>query len=155
MIELAPEFNGKETEFATASTGPFENGGVPVWSDAPDSYFSNLPDFLIGQTFFRMPKIVDENALLNITIYQASTIFIAMDTSSTDTSEWEKSLAEQEWVQQIGMVNTSLGSLDSMVRKDIMTNDITQILLPKINVDLTAVIFVTGKLSQSANSLHL
>ena len=153
LIELAPEFNGKEAEFATASNGIFENGGVQVWSDAPDSYFSNLPHYLIGQTFFRMPKIVDRDGLLNITVYQASTLFIAMDSSSVDTSEWVNSLAKEEWVKQIGTVNTSLVSLDLIVRKDIITNDINHILFPKINFELKAVIFVTGKLLKSDNIL--
>ena len=149
LIELAPEFNGKEAESTTASNGPVKNGGIQVWSDASDSYFSNLPNYLIGQTFFRMPKMVDGDDLLNITVYQASTLFIAMETSSADTSEWVNSLAKEEWVQQKGTVNTSLVNLDLIVRKDIMTNDINHILFPKINFELKAVIFVTGKLSKT------
>ena len=148
-IELAPEFNGKESEIATASNGLLASGGIPVWINAPDSYFTNLPDFLVGQTFFRMPKIVDRNERLNITIYQASTIFIAMDTSSASTSEWENSLTDEKWVNQIGEVNTSLGNLNSIFRKDISTNDITRILLPERNFEFKAVVFVTGKLSRS------
>ena len=96
-----------------------------------------------------MPKIVDGDGLLNITVYQASTLFIAMDTSLADTSEWVDSLAKEDWVQQKGTVNTSLVNLDLIVRKDIMTNDINHILFPKINFELKAVIFVTGKLSKT------
>ena len=138
--------NSTESKPNAAANGLFENGGVQVWSDATDSYFSNLPEYLIGQTFFRMPMIVDGDGLLNTTVYQASTLFIAMDTSSADTSEWVNSLVKEEWVQLKGIVNTSLVNLDLIVRKDIMTNDINHILFPKINFELKAVIFVTGKL---------
>ena len=76
---LSPELYGKESQFATSSNGSFVNEDVQAWSDASDSYISNRPELLIGQTFFRVPNIIDEDTRLNIKMHQASTIFIAMD----------------------------------------------------------------------------
>ena len=133
------------SELAVASNGSFENGGVQVWSDEPDSYFSDVPDFLIGQAFFKTLHIIDENTLLNVTIYQPSTVFIAPDTSSNNTSDWEKALAEAEWSKQEGMmVGTSLRELNSVQRKDFESNDITLINLPQLNFEFKGVIFITG-----------
>ena len=91
-----------------------------------------------------MPKQIDENIQLNITVYNASTILIAYDNSKNIASEWEEKLTESNWVKQEGMVKTSGGNLDSIFRNDILANDITFILLPKVDFTFTGVIFVTG-----------
>ena len=99
-----------------------------------------------------MPKQIDENVQLNITVYKASTILIAFDNSRNIASEWEENLAESHWVKQEGMVGTKDGKLESILRKDILANDITSILLPKFDFMFTGVIFVTGILLPALSS---
>ena len=73
---------------------------------------------------------------------------IALDTSSTNISDWEKTLTEDGWFRQEGTtVGTNLRELDSVLRKDFTSNDINLITVPRLNFDFKGVIFITGKLS--------
>ena len=98
-----PGLQGVKNELSTST-----DGGI-IWNDR--SYtFTDLPDFLVGVSFFQTPLFVQMGTSINVVINQRSTIYISSDVSYT--GGYDISLPYEGWLQQDRNIGTSWSGLN-------------------------------------------
>ena len=115
-----------------------------MWNDRNYS-FSNLPSYLVGTIHLKVPHVISQDTVINITVKTPSTIYIAHEAGSR-SGGFDNSLNRSEWILKND--NASIhysdknGTLKYVWKK--VTSGPKKITLPRTTGQTVHTIFATG-----------
>ena len=132
---LLPKIENEEFEYGSLNLG-LEYDLVTaveqakVWIDQ-DFQFTNLPSYIEGSIFFQMEyNIVARGSALQISLYEASTVYIAYE--SVDNKNFLDKLKSEGWllVTEQAEIDTDCCTLKTIWKKYVTFNGFTSLELP-------------------------